>query len=61
MIVALIFAASCELRHVVVPDPHNFPRGINLQAGERLHLAYDFEVLRTDGYPDLKKIKALCK
>lgn len=60
MIVALVFAAHCQLRYLVVPDPHDFPHGLNLQRDERLLLARDSDVLRADGFPDLDKIKVLC-
>lgn len=59
MIVSVIIAGACTIRVLTVWDPHTFPHGITLKAGERVELARPEQVLRADGFPDMDKIKAL--
>lgn len=59
MIVSLIVAGACTLRSLTVWDPHTFPHGITLEAGERVEIVRPEQVLRADGFPDMKKIERL--
>lgn len=59
MIVSIVVAGLCTVRSLTVWDPHTFPHGILLQAGERVELARPEQVLRGDGYPDTEKLRKL--
>lgn len=59
MIAAVIIWGACTIRYIVVPDPHDFPHGINRQVGERVELVSWDAIKRPDGYPDLDKVRVL--
>lgn len=60
-LICAVVATGSRPDWLQVPDPHSFVHGINLEAGQALHLFACADVLRADGSPDLDRIKALLK